>query len=118
MEDRLIYLVSVNAFIATMHAKRTHDYKLNLPKLGLDLDLNMAGDILIATRPEPTVPEPYRAHEMVFIKADSESMPSYCPHNLAIKLLIGKQQLWGPIYNLSEKELDTFCSSPEAKLKQ
>jgi hypothetical protein len=64
----------------------------------------------MATGPGPTVPEPYRANVQVFLEADSKSMPSFSPHDLAIKLFDGKQLSWGPICNVSKKELDTFCS--------
>jgi hypothetical protein len=82
------------------------------------MDCKPAGDALIATGPERTVPEPYRAYAQVFSKADWESMPSHGPHNLAIKLLDGKQPPWGPIYNLSEKELDTLRSYLEVQLQR
>jgi hypothetical protein len=117
-EDGLICLVSVGAFIATMRTERTHSYKLHLQKLGLDPDRDPAGDVLMATRPEPTVPEPYRGYTQVFSEADSESMPSHGPQDLAIELTDGRQPLWGPIYNLSEKELDTLRSYLEVQLKR
>ncbi len=72
----------------------------------------------MATGPEPTVPEPYRAYAQVFSEADLESMPSHGPQDLAIELLDGKQPPWGPNYNLSEKELDTLRSYLEVQLKR
>jgi hypothetical protein len=72
----------------------------------------------MTTWPEPTAFEPYRAYAQVFSEVDSESLPSHGPQDLAIKLLNGKQPLWGPIYNLSEKELDTFRSYPEVQLER
>ncbi len=44
----------------------------------------------MATGPERTVPEPYRAYAQVFSEADSESMPIHGPQDLANKLLDGK----------------------------
>ncbi len=35
-------------------------------------------------------------------------MPRHSLQDLAIELLDGKQPLWGPIYNLSKKELDSL----------
>jgi hypothetical protein len=78
--------------------------------LGLNPDRDTAGDILKATGPEPTVPETYRAYVQVFSEADSKFMPCHGPQNLAIELHRGKQPQWGPIYNLSEKELETLHS--------
>ncbi len=49
-----------------MHAVRTHSYELHLPELGPDPDCDTAGDALMATGSEPTVPEPYRAYRTVF----------------------------------------------------
>jgi hypothetical protein len=97
-----------------MRAECTQGYELHLH----EIDCNPAGDVLIATGPKRTVPEPYRAYAQVFSAADSESMSSHCPQDLAIELLNGKQPPWGPIYNLSKKELDTLCSYLEVKLKR
>jgi hypothetical protein len=82
-----------------------------------EMDREPAGDVLMATGPEWTVPEPYRAYAQVFWEADSESMPSHGPHDLAIELLNSKQLPWGPIYSLSEKELDTLRSYLEVQLQ-
>jgi pyruvate/2-oxoglutarate dehydrogenase complex dihydrolipoamide dehydrogenase (E3) component len=68
-----------------------HGYELHLYKFGLHSDRNSAGDVLKATGSEPTVPEPYGAYTQVFLKIDSESMPSHVPQDLAIKLLNSKQ---------------------------
>jgi hypothetical protein len=89
-EDGLIRQVSAGAFTTTMRTERTHGYKLHLHELCLNPDSNTAGDVLMATGLEPTVPEPYRAFTQVFSKADSESMPSHGPQDLAIELLDSK----------------------------
>jgi hypothetical protein len=93
-----------------------HGYELHLHELGPDPDCDTAGDVLMATGSEPTVPESYRAYAKFYSKADSEYMPSHSPQDLAIELLNGKQQPWGPINNLFEKELDTLCSYLEVQL--
>jgi hypothetical protein len=118
VEDRPIRLVSAGAFVATMRAERTQAYELHLTDFSPKIGRASAGDVLMATRPEPTVPEAYRAYARVFSEVDSESMPSHGPQDLAIELLDGKQPPWGPIYNLSEKELDTLCSYLEVQLKR
>jgi hypothetical protein len=84
-----------------MYAEHTQGYELHLHKLGVDPDRDTAREVIMATWPEPTVPQPYRAYVQVFLEADSESMPSHGPQDLAVELLDGKQQQWGPIYNLS-----------------
>jgi hypothetical protein len=44
-------------------------------------------------------------------------MPNYCPLDLAIELIDGKQLPWGPIYNLFEKELATLQDYLKTQLK-
>jgi hypothetical protein len=44
-------------------------------------------------------------------------MPSHGPQDLAIKLIDSKQLLWGWLYLLKEKELDTLCSYLKVQLK-
>ncbi len=72
----------------------------------------------MATGPEQTVWDPYWADLQGFSKADSKSTPSHGPQDLVIELLDGKQPPWGPIYNLSEKELNTLRSYLEDQLKR
>jgi hypothetical protein len=96
-----------------MCAEHTQGYKLHL----YEIDHDLAGDVLMATGPERTVLGRYRSYVQVFSEADSESMPSHSPQDLAIELLDGKQPPWGPIYNLSEIELDTLRSFLEVQLK-
>jgi hypothetical protein len=95
-----------------------HGYEQHLHQLGLNPDCDTAKDVFMDTRPEPTVPEPYRVYAEGFSETDSETMPSHGLLDLAIKLLNGKQPLWGPIYNLSEKELDTLRSYLDIQLKR
>ncbi len=115
-EDRPICLVSAAAFVAMMRAECTQGYEFHLTDLDLDCDL--AGDVLMATGPEPTVPDAYEAYARVFSEADSESMPTHGPQDLAIELLYSKQPPRGPIYNLSEKELATLRDYLETQLRR
>ncbi len=71
----------------------------------------------MATEPELNVPQPYRAYMQVFLEADSQYMLYHGSHDQAIELTNGKQLLSGPIYNLSEMELDTLCSYHKVQLK-
>ncbi len=48
---------------------------------------NPARDVLIATGPETTLLDLYRAYVQVFLEADLESTSSYCPQDLAIEIL-------------------------------
>jgi hypothetical protein len=101
-----------------MRTERTQAYELHLTDFSPEASCALASDILMATGSEPTVLEAYRAYAGVFSEADSESMPSHGSQDLAIELLDGKQPPWGPVYNLSEKELDTLCSYLKVQLKR
>jgi hypothetical protein len=105
-EDGPFHLVSAATFAAMMRAACTQGYDFHLTNL--DLDHDGAGDVLMATGPEPTVPDAYKAYGHVFSEADSESISSHSPQALAIEHLNGKQPPWGPIYNLSEKVYTTL----------
>jgi hypothetical protein len=61
----------------------TQGYELHLHKVSLDLDYDPAGEVLITTWTEPTVPEPYRAILQVFFEGDTELMPSNNPQDMA-----------------------------------
>ncbi len=45
-----------------MRAEHTQGYELHLH----EIDRQPAGDVIMATGPERTVPKPYRAYEQVF----------------------------------------------------
>jgi hypothetical protein len=45
----------------------------------------------MATGPERTVPDAYKAYAGVFSEADSESLPTHGSQDLSIELLDGKQ---------------------------
>ncbi len=113
-EDGLIHLVSATAYIATLCPERTQGYECYLTDL--DLDSDAAEDSLMATGPEPTVPDAYKAYARVFSEANLESLPSHGPQDLVMELLDGKQLLWGPTYNHSEKELATLRDYLEMQL--
>ncbi len=100
-EDGPICLVFTGAFVATMHAERTQAYELHLTDFLPEISRTSASNVLIATGPDPSITEAYRAYAGVFSEADSKLMPSHGPKDLAIELLKGKQLLWGPMYNLS-----------------
>lgn len=63
-KDRQICLVYTSAFVAVMRAEKGHGYKLHLTNL--DLDCNTAKDAFMATGPELTVLDAYRAYACVF----------------------------------------------------
>jgi hypothetical protein len=100
-----------------MRAERTQAYELHLTHSFPEVSCALAGNVLMATGPELSVPEAYRAYAGVFCKVDSKSIPSHSPQDLAAELLDGKQPPWGLIYNLSKMELNTLHSRLEAQLK-
>jgi hypothetical protein len=68
-----------------------------------EMDYEAARNVLMATRSAQAVLKPYQAYAQVYSEAESESMPSHGPQDLAIELLNGKLLPWGPFYNLSKK---------------
>jgi hypothetical protein len=46
----------------------------------------------------------------VFSKSKAQEVPEHGPHDLTINLIEGKEPPWGPIHNLSVKELETLRS--------
>ncbi len=90
-EDGQIYLVSAGAFVGTMRAERMQAYDLHLTDFSPKIVSASAGNVLIATEPERTVPDANNAYAWVFSEADSESLPTHGPHDLTIELLNGKQ---------------------------
>jgi hypothetical protein len=115
-EDGPIGLVSAAAFVSTIRAERMQRYEIHLTDL--DQDSNAVRDVLMATGPEPTVPDAYKAYARVFSEADSESMSNHGPQDLRIELRDGKQPPWGPIYNISKKELATLRDYLETQLQR
>ncbi len=91
VEDRPIQLVSAGAYVTATRAEHTHSYELHFQELGLNPDRDTDRDVLMATGPELTVLESYRAFAQVVLEADSEPMPSHGLQDLAIELLDGKQ---------------------------
>jgi hypothetical protein len=102
-EDGLIRLVSTSAFIVTMRADCTQAYKLHLTNFLPNISRASASDVFMATVPERTIPDAYKAYAGVFSETDSKSPPTHSPQGLAIELLDGKQLPCGSIYNLSKK---------------
>ncbi len=96
-----------------MCTEPTQGYELHLQQI----DFYLAGDVLMATRPECTIPELYKAYAQIILEADSESMHSHGPQNIAIELLNSKQPPWGWFYNISENKLDSLSSYLEVQLK-
>ncbi len=60
-----------------MRVESTQAYELLLNDFLPEISRASASNVPMATGPEPTVPEAYRAYAGVFSEVDSESMPSY-----------------------------------------
>jgi hypothetical protein len=110
VEDGPFRLVSASAFIAMMRAERTQAYKLHLTNFLPEIGCASVGNVPMATGPERTVPDAYKAYAGVFSEADFELLPTHGLQDLLTELLDGKQLLWDPIYNLSQRELETLRS--------
>jgi hypothetical protein len=54
------------------------------------------------------IPTEYEDLKEVFSKTRAQAVPEHGPQDLTIDIVEGKEPLWGPIYNLSAKELETL----------
>jgi hypothetical protein len=86
----------------------THMQRYILYQKNLNLDLDMAGYVLMATGPEPNVLDLDLAYMQVFYKAVFESMLYPGAQELAMEAPNGIQPVWGSIYNLIKKEVTIF----------
>jgi hypothetical protein len=60
-----------------MRVERTQAYELHLTIFLPNVSHAAAGDVLMATGPEPTVQEADQAYTGVFSEVDSKSMPNH-----------------------------------------
>ncbi len=54
------------------------------------------------------IPPEFEDLKKVFSKTRAQAVPEHGPQDLTIDLVEGKEPPWGPIYNLSAKELETL----------
>ncbi|CAG8822521.1 25852_t:CDS:2, partial [Racocetra persica] len=66
---------------------------------------SVRGDSVTATL---TLPTKYNDFSDVFDEKEANRLPEHRPYDCAIDLVPGKQPPWGPIYGLSELELETL----------
>ncbi len=66
------------------------------------------GGQLFVTFSELTTPSDYADLACVFFEDKAKGMSDQGEQDLAIDLVERKEPPWGPIYNLSAKELDVF----------
>ena len=74
----------------------------------LHSDENLGGQINVEVEPLKDVPLQYRDYQSVFNSPYSEELPPHCSFDHAIDMFEGKETPWGPIYTLSEKELEVL----------
>ncbi len=93
-KDRLICIIIAGAFIATLGSKLRHSYILHLYKYVGNPEHDMPRDVLMATRPEPTVPGPHVAHKHIVLQTDTDSMSSYSQQTRLMSYLMACS-CWG-----------------------
>ena len=72
----------------------------------MDLDLFIIYvTIIVLKRPVEVLPEAYKDYIDVFNKKEARLLPDYGLYKLVIKLIKGKQPLFGPLYNLLKAKL-------------
>jgi hypothetical protein len=102
-EDRPVHLQDSAAFYTTVRTEEGHLYSLHITDLRPG-----GGALLCATILEPSILPEYAFLAPMFSKDKASSMPEHCSQDLSIDLVKGKKPTWGPIYNVSAKELDVL----------
>ena len=74
----------------------------------LRFDEKLGGQINVEVEPLKDVPWQYGDYQSVFNGQYSDELPPHCSFDLAIDMVEGKEPPWGPIYALSEKELEVL----------
>jgi hypothetical protein len=54
------------------------------------------------------IPPKYEDLKKIFSKTKAQAVPQHDPQDMTMDLVEGKEPPWGPIYNLSAKELETL----------
>ena len=74
----------------------------------LRFDENLGGQINVEVEPLKDVPQQYRDYQSVFNGPYSDELPPHRSFDDAIDMVEGKEPPCGPIYALSEKELEVL----------
>ena len=74
----------------------------------LRFDENLGGQINVEVELLKDVPWQYRDYQSVFNGQYSDELPPHRSFDHAIDMVEGKEPPWGPIYTLSEKELEVL----------
>ena len=74
-------------------------------------DENLGGQINVEVELLKNVPWQFRHYQSVFNGQYSDELPHHYSFDHAIDMVEGKEPPWGPIYALSEKELEVLRSS-------
>ena len=74
----------------------------------LRFDENLGGQINVEVEPLKDVLLQYRDYQSVFNGQYSDEVPPHRSFDHAIDMVEGKEPPWGPIYALSEKELEVL----------
>ena len=72
----------------------------------LRFDENLGGQINVEVEPLKDVPWQYWDYQSVFNGQYSDELPPHRSFDHTIDMVEGKELPWGPIYALSEKELE------------
>jgi hypothetical protein len=102
-EDGPVCLEDPAAFYTMLRTEKGRLYGLHIADLWPTPSVQ-----LHATIPDPGIPPEYADLARVFSEDEASDLPDHGPQDLTIDLYEGKQPPWGPIYNLSAKELDVL----------
>ncbi|CDO68992.1 hypothetical protein BN946_scf184762.g8 [Trametes cinnabarina] len=112
-----VTLVNAAAFLRACQASGSESYTLNLSAVSLDSvkarSLSVEEEAPDLTR----IPPEYHEFADVFSKKKADTLPEHRPYDLKITLEEGKVPPLGPIYSLSQVELDTLREYIEENLR-
>ncbi len=111
-----VSLIGAAAFACACKLQGSESFTLNLSAQSATARSTSVSDAPPPDLP-PGVPEEYREFADVFNKAKADTLPEHRPYDLKIELEDGAVPPLGPIYSLSQLELDTLREYIEENLR-
>ena len=112
-----VSLIGAAAFARACKLQGSESFTLNLSAMSASVSARSAS---VSDEPPPDLsglPEEYREFSDVFSKTKADTLPEHRPYDLRIELEDGAVPPLGPIYSLSQLELDTLREYIEENLR-
>ena len=112
-----VSLIGAATFAHACKLQGSESFTLNLSAMSASVSARSAS---VSDEPPPDLsglPEEYREYSDVFSKTKADTLPEHRPYDLRIELEDGAVPPLGPIYSLSQLELDTLREYIEENLR-